>query len=273
MPEIAAMGAMERLDMMLNDCMYGILFRDINPRRTFVDQFASRRLSARSGIIINTGEDNYLTTADAVEAAHTVLASCLLNERFAERAGMPRRLMGLGHAFEIDPDLPGSLTMELAQALLLRAVFPEHPLKYMPPTKHMTGDIFKGYQMNAYFNLVGALSGQGIQLLGMLTEAMHTPYLHDRALAIRNAKYAFGASRGLADALDLRPGGAIALRAEEVFDKAVAMLEEVSSLGLFEAIARGMFADIKRPAGGGKGADGVYEKSADYWNPVFDALC
>src|SRR5678815_6054193 len=32
MPEIAALGAMERLDMLLNDAMYGILFRDINMR-------------------------------------------------------------------------------------------------------------------------------------------------------------------------------------------------------------------------------------------------
>ncbi|MCK5197433.1 MAG: hypothetical protein KAR21_03735, partial [Spirochaetales bacterium] len=30
MPEIAVMGAIERLDMMLNDAIYGILFRDIN---------------------------------------------------------------------------------------------------------------------------------------------------------------------------------------------------------------------------------------------------
>jgi len=39
MPEIAAMGALERLDMMLNDAMYGILFRDINMKRTFIDQY------------------------------------------------------------------------------------------------------------------------------------------------------------------------------------------------------------------------------------------
>jgi beta-lysine 5,6-aminomutase alpha subunit len=65
MPEIAAMGAMERLDMMLNDAMYGIIFRDINMQRTFIDQFFSRMVNAYAGIIINTGEDNYLTTADA----------------------------------------------------------------------------------------------------------------------------------------------------------------------------------------------------------------
>ena len=80
MPEIAAMGAMERLDVMLNDSMYGIIFRDINMQRTFIDQFFSRMVNAFAGVIINTGEDNYLTTADAYEAAHTVLASQLINE-------------------------------------------------------------------------------------------------------------------------------------------------------------------------------------------------
>ncbi|MGH3169326.1 MAG: lysine 5,6-aminomutase subunit alpha TIM-barrel domain-containing protein, partial [Trebonia sp.] len=75
MPEIAACGALERLDMMLNDSMYGILFRDINPQRTFCDQYVSRMINGRAGIVINTGEDNYLTTAAAHEAGHTVVAS------------------------------------------------------------------------------------------------------------------------------------------------------------------------------------------------------
>ena len=96
MPEIAAMAALERLDMLLNDSMYGILFRDINMRRTFVDQHFSRMLNARAGIIINTGEDNYLTTADAVEQAPAVLASQFINEAFAHRAGMPDAQIGLG---------------------------------------------------------------------------------------------------------------------------------------------------------------------------------
>jgi beta-lysine 5,6-aminomutase alpha subunit len=63
MPEIAAMGALERLDVMLNDALYGILFRDINMQRTLVDQYFSRIINGYAGIIINTGEDNYLTTA------------------------------------------------------------------------------------------------------------------------------------------------------------------------------------------------------------------
>ena len=39
--------------MMLNDCMYGIIFRDINMQRTFVDQHFSRMIHSLAGIIIN----------------------------------------------------------------------------------------------------------------------------------------------------------------------------------------------------------------------------
>src|SRR6478672_8719727 len=198
MPEIAALAGLERLDMMLNDSMYGILFRDINPIRTFVDQRFSRQVHARAGIIINTGEDNYLTTADAVEAAHTVTTSQLHNEYFAKEAGLEDWQLGLGHAFEINPELPGSFRMELAHALLARELFPKAPLKWMPPTRHMTGDVFRGYLLDAFFNLAGALTGQGILLVGMMTEAVVTPWLSDRDLALRNVRYVLDAAGGLA---------------------------------------------------------------------------
>ncbi len=203
MPEIAALAGLERLDMMLNDSMYGILFRDINPVRTFVDQRFSRQVHARAGIIINTGEDNYLTTADAVEAAHTVTTSQLLNEYFAKEAGLEDWQLGLGHAFEIDPDVPDSFRLELAHALLARELFPKAPLKWMPPTRHMTGDVFRGYLLDGFFNLVGALTGQGILLVGMMTEAVVTPWLSDRDLALQNVRYVMDAAGDLHE--DFRP--------------------------------------------------------------------
>ena len=41
-----------------------------------------------AGIIINTGEDNYLTTADAVQKAHTVPVSDFINEQLAFTIGV-----------------------------------------------------------------------------------------------------------------------------------------------------------------------------------------
>ncbi len=272
MPEIAAMGALERLDMMLNDSMYGILFRDINMYRTFVDQKFSRMINTFADIIINTGEDNYLTTSDAVEKAYTVLASQFLNERFALRAGMPERLMGLGHAFEIDPKLKNGFLYELAQAQMAREIFPKSPLKYMPPTKFMHGNIFMGYAMNTLFNFVSKATDQSIHLLGMLTEAIHTPYLQDRFLAIDNAKYVMNTMADLGEEIVFKKNGIMVRRAKQVLDEAVKFMQHVDKTGLFDAIEKGMFAEIKRHKDGGKGFNGVVEKAADYWNPFEDFL-
>ena len=267
MPEIAAMGAFEGLDVMLNDALYGILFRDINMQRTLIDQSFSRAINAYAGVVINTGEDNYLTTADAVEEAHTVLASQFLNEAFALRAGLPEEQMGLGHAFEIDPDVENGFLYELAQAEMAREIFPKAPLKYMPPTKFMTGNIFRGHVQDALFNMVTALTGQKIHLLGMMTEAIHTPFLSDRFLAIQNAQYIFRTMHDLGSEITFKEGGIMQTRANDVLKKATDLLGQIEQLGIFETLERGIFADIKRPRGGGKGLDGVVTKAPGYFNP------
>ncbi|WP_233095939.1 lysine 5,6-aminomutase subunit alpha [Alicyclobacillus sp. SO9] len=272
MPEIAAMGAMERLDVMLNDALYGILFRDINMQRTLVDQAFSRMLNSFAGIMINTGEDNYLTTADAVEAAHTVLASQFINEQFALRAGLPPEQMGLGHAFEMNPQLEDGFLYELAQAQMAREIFPDAPLKYMPPTKYMTGNIFRGHIQDALFNMVGIMTHQGIQLLGMMTEQIHTPLLYDRHLAVENAKYVFNNARHLGDEIEFKADGRIVQRAHQVLNDAVEMLEGILKQGFFESLAQGVFADVKRAFDGGKGLAGVFPRSEDYFNPFETAL-
>jgi len=272
MPEIAAMAAIERLDMLLNDSMYGILFRDINMKRTFVDQHFSRALNAYSGIIINTGEDNYLTTADAVEQAPAVLASQFINEEFAHRAGLPDAQIGLGDAYEIDPDLQDGFLYQVAQAQLERQIFPDAPLKYMPPTKHMTGDVFKGHLIDALFNLTSVMTGQTIHLCGMLTEAIHTPYLADRALSLENARYIMNTARHFGDEITVRPGGRIERRANDVLAGCEALLERVADVGLMAAIDAATFADVKRSPDGGRGFDGVFERASDYVNPFERAL-
>jgi beta-lysine 5,6-aminomutase alpha subunit len=272
MPEIAALAGLERLDMMLNDCMYGIIFRDINPRRTFIDQRFARQIHARAGIIINTGEDNYLTTADAVDAAHTVVVSQLLNEFFGKEAGLTDGQLGLGHAFEINPALPDSFLLELAHAQLIRELFPDAPLKYMPPTKHMTGNVFAGYLLDAFFNLCGVMTDQSILLIGMMTEGIHTPFLADRDLALENVRYVRNAAGRLGASFVPAPGGFIQRRAAQVLGESVGLLRRICDQGLLTAIAEGTFGITKRPADGGRGLDGVVERADGYFNPAADIL-
>lgn len=272
MPEIAVMGAFEGLDVMLNDALYGILFRDINMKRTIVDQYTSRVINGFAGVIINTGEDNYLTTADALEEAHTVLASDLINEQFAIKAGIPEEQMGLGHAFEMDPEVENGFLYELSQAQMTREIFPNAPLKYMPPTKFMTGNIFRGHIQDALFNMIGIWTHQGLQLLGMPTEAIHTPFMSDRYLSIENARYIFNNMKSIGDEIEFKEGGLVQTRAIGVLDRALDLLEHIKEEGLFIALSKGIFADIKRPQDGGKGLDGVKRKGERYYNPVLELM-
>jgi len=272
MPEIAAMGALERLDVMLNDALYGILFRDINPQRTIIDQYFSRIINGFAGVIINTGEDNYLTTADAFEQAHTVLASDLINEQLALLAGMPEEQMGLGHAFEMNPEMENGFLYELAQAQMTREIFPKATLKYMPPTKFMTGNIFRGQIQDALFNEISIWTGQGIQLLGMITEAIHTPFMSDRYLAIENAKYIFSNMKSIGDEVEFKQNGIIQKRAQKVLDDALSLLRQIEEEGLFDALAKGLFAETKRSKTGGKGLSGVIAKSDKYFNPFIEIM-
>jgi beta-lysine 5,6-aminomutase alpha subunit len=207
-----------------------------------------------------------------VEQAPAVLASQFINEEFAHRAGMSDRQIGLGDAYEIDPGLQDGFLLQVAQAQLCRQIFPDAPLKYMPPTKHMTGDIFKGHLIDAMFNLTSVMTRQTIHLCGMLTEAIHTPFLGDRALSIENARYIMNTARHFGDEITFKPGGRIEQRAQTVLADAEALLQRVAEQGLMHAIEASVFADVSRPPDGGRGFDGVFERSPDYWNPFEEEL-
>jgi beta-lysine 5,6-aminomutase alpha subunit len=155
---------------------------------------------------------------------------------------------------------------------MIREIFPKAPLKYMPPTKFMTGNIFKGHIQDALFNMIGIWTNQGLQLLGMPTEAIHTPFMSDRYLSIENAKYIFGNMKNIGDEVEFKDGGIIKTRAKEVLNNATVLLENMEKEGLFSALEKGIFGNVKRPKNGGKGLDGVTEKGANYFNPFIDLM-
>ena len=246
MPEIAAMGAWEGFDNMVNDALYGILYRDINVVRGLIDQRVSRMINGYFGVVINTGEDNYLRTADAVEAAPSVTASQFINHELARASGVPDEQIALGDAFEIDVPVTNGLLLEWAQAQLTRELFPDCPVKYMPPTRHMDGNLFRTHAADTLFNLVTIATQQGIQTIGVPTEGIFTPHVHDRVLGLQNVDYVFNAAKDLGDEIEFRSGGIIQTRAQEVLAGAHALLQRIASTGLMQAIDQATFGDVSR---------------------------
>ncbi len=272
MSEIAAMGALEGFDNMVNDALYGILYRDINIVRGLIDQRVSRMINGWFGVTINTGEDNYLRTADGVEAAPSVTASQFINHQLARDSGVPDAQIGLGDAFEIDVPVTNGFLLELAQAQLTRELFPDCPVKYMPPTRHMDGNLFRTHAADTLFNLVTIATGQGIQTIGVPTEGIHTPHVHDRVLGLQNVDYVFNSARDLGEEIEFKPGGIIQSRAREVLAGAHELLERIAEQGLFAAIEQATFGDVSRRIDEGRGIDGIVTTGEGYFNPLVELM-
>jgi beta-lysine 5,6-aminomutase alpha subunit len=55
-------------------------------------------------------------------------------------------------------------------------------------------------------------------------------------------------------------------------DKTLVLLEKVETEGLFLALEKGIFANVKRSKIGGKGLDVVSKRSAYYMNPFISIM-
>jgi len=207
-----------------------------------------------------------------MEKAYTVTASDLINEAMAKKANLTEDLLGLGHAFEIDPKIENAFLCEIAHAQLCRELFPNSPIKYMPPTKHKSTDVFYSHCLDTMFNLASVLTNQGIHLAGLLTEAIHTPLMMDRYQSLKSMDYVFRIAKDLGSEIEFKSDGFIERRAKQVLDKVNVFLSEIDKRGLMTLIEEGRFADIKRPINGGKGLDGIFEKSLIYYNPILNRL-
>jgi beta-lysine 5,6-aminomutase alpha subunit len=142
----------------------------------------------------------------------------------------------------------------------------------MPPTKFKTGDIFHSHVHDAMFNLVGVTTNQSIELLGMFSEAVHTPLLMDRYLSLKSARYIFGTARHLGDEIQWKPGRHRRARAREVLTSALELLEEVqreTHLGRHRARRLRRREAHPHRRQGLRGRGGAH---ADYLNPLLEIL-
>ncbi len=272
MPEISAMGAMEGLDNMVNDALYGILYRDINMLRTPIDQRFSRMINGYFDLIVNTGEDNYLRTSEQATAAPSVVTSQLVNYYLAIESGVPPHCIAIGNAFEINPSLPGGLTLEWEHAQLTRELFPDCLTKYMPPTRHKDGNQYRTHACDAMFNLITVATGQSIQMIGNPSEGIHTPHIHDRVFGLENIRYVTTTCGDLANEIQFKPGGVIQLRAHEVLSQARDMLERIAGTDLLTAIEEATFGAVSRRREGRRGAEWIEVADEDYFNPCTELI-
>ena len=142
----------------------------------------------------------------------------------------------------------------------------------MPPTRHMDGNLYRTHACDSLFNLVTVATGQGIQTIGVPTEGVFTPHVHDRVIGLENVNYVFASARDLGAEIEFRRGGIVQRRAQEVLSGAHELLAQIAEEGLFAALGRGVFGDVHRTVDEGRGLEGVVEVADEYFNPVGELM-
>jgi beta-lysine 5,6-aminomutase alpha subunit len=198
-----------------------------------------------------------------------VTASQFINHQLALDSGVPDAQIGLGDAFEIDTPVKNGLLFEWAQAQLTRELFPDCPVKYMPPTRHMDGNLFRTHAADTLFNLVTIATGQGIQTIGVPTEGIFTPHIHDRVLGLQNVDYVFNAAHDLGEEIEFKRGGIIQTRAQEVLAGAHELLERIARRACSRRSSRPRSATSAAPstrAAGSRGSSPLRRATSTRWS-------
>ena len=78
--------------------------------------------------------------------------------------------------------------------------------------------------------------------------------------------------RSIGDEMEFKEDGICRNRVKEVLGNTIKLLEDITKEGLFTALEKGIFGDVKRPKNGGKGLAGVTMKGANYLNPFIELM-
>lgn len=249
----------KRTDAVLCDPLSEIFLRGKNMKRAFIDQHFSRMLCARAGVVANTDWRNYPDNVDDQGDSHHNLVRLFINEQFAIRAGLPPELTGFSHAFMLDPAAPDSFLYELADAQIMREIFPRSPIRYVLPAKLITGNATQNGSIIALFNMIAAITEQSVCFVD-------APSLAAEADCLPKA------TQHISDEIVFTSNGRIDRRAHTVLDNTHRYLKKIEALGLMKAIEEGLFANTKRSDTDGTGLEGVFQKDRNYFNPVLDIL-
>ncbi len=269
-PELAMIAALEGADYLVSDTVYPVLLRDINMKRSFVDQHFARRIAALSEIGLQVGEDSAMASLEPHKHWYQELVIHFIEHSLARRAGLSESAITLTHAFEIAPSIEDFVLLECSQAQLIRELFPKSLTKFMPPTQNKSEDVFLAYLYDGLFNLLSRLTQQNIQVMGMHSSAILRSSIQDFYFSFKNTNYLSHGAKSIGDELEFQANGKIARNARQILDDALKLLKKITERGLLISLSEGAFAGLRRSLDGGVGGETVIEKHKDYYSPLRD---
>ena len=279
-PEMAVLFAEEGVNGAHQDPQYNVLYRDINPHRSFVDAAEAKRILAEAGILQLDGAHNANATAkEAWKVTPELFVQHAINSAYSRAAGMPRDLIALSTVPPTAPPAP-KLRLDLPYAVALRELFPGYRMRAQQNTRYMETDMLEVTVTHVLDTLISRLTSADVQSTITPDEGRNIPWHHNNVAGVNAARQTLMGLDGLSELLQLRQDGPLRSEVRALKERAVLFLEEILEQGgYYAAVEAGQFVDsgyyperrgdgIARRADGGDATGTVVAREAGYGAPV-----
>ncbi|BBJ28091.1 D-ornithine 4,5-aminomutase subunit OraE [Athalassotoga saccharophila] len=278
-PEIAVLFAEEGVNGAHQDPQYNVLYRGINPVRSFVDAAVAKRIMAWANMLQIDGAHNANASARVSwKVMPELLVQHGINSLYSVKVGMKPENIALSTVPPTAAPTP-TMRINLPYAVAVRELFKGYRFRAQMNTKYIESDLFDATRMHMIDAFITRLTGAHLQSTITPDEGRNVPWHINSIRGVETAKHALIALDGLTEYVKI-DREKINEKVRELKMRAILMLEEIIEVGgYFEAVERGFFVDngyyperigdgIKRKKDGEIAAGTVVPRDKDYMAPV-----
>ena len=278
-PEIAVLFAEEGVNGAHQDPQYNVLYRGINPVRSFVDAAVAKHIMAWAEMLQIDGAHNANASARiSWKVMPELLVQHAINSLYSVKSGMKKENIALSTVPPTAAPTP-TMRINLPYAIAVRELFKGYRFRAQMNTRYIESDLIDATRMHMIDTFISRLTSADLQSTITPDEGRNVPWHINSIRGIETAKHALIALDGIKDYVKI-DREKVNEKVRELKMRAILMLEEIIKVGgYFEAVEQGFFVDngyypermgdgIKRKKDGEIAAGTVVPRDEDYMAPV-----
>ncbi len=278
-PEVAVLFAEEGVNGAHQDPQYNVLYRGVNPIRSFVDAAVAKKIMASADILQIDGAHNANASSKvAWKVMPELLVQHAINSLFSVKAGMRKDMIALSTVPPMTAPSP-EFKLNFIYALTLRDLFKEYKFRAQMNTRYIESDLFDATRIHVLDTVLSRLTKADIQSTITPDEGRNVPWHINSIRGVETAKHTLVAIDGIKELVGPKMENLIEPIRDMKIRAILYMQDILENGGYFEAVEKGFFVDsgffpervgdgIARKKNGELGANTVVKREKDYFAPV-----
>jgi len=278
-PEVAVLFAEEGVNGAHQDPQYNVLYRGINPIRSFVDAAVAKKVMSSVDMLQIDGAHNANASSRvAWKVMPELLVQHSINCTFSVKAGMKKDLIALSTVPPMTVPSP-EFRLNFIYALAVRELFKDYKFRAQMNTRYIESDLMDATRIHVLDTMLSRLTKADIQSTITPDEGRNVPWHVNSIRGVETAKHSLVALDGIQEFVETKEE-AVREKIRDLQIRAIMYMEDIlENGGYFEAVQKGYFVDsgfypervgdgIARDKDGEIGAGTVVARENDYFAPV-----